>query len=157
MAKRTSSTEIRKTELRSEDQMLLIFEAAREHEHLPLPQNIAHALVYLTKEERLLPFLRYGFQRYFGPYDRNLQMDMDAAHDIGRLDRKTMSFSPMQYTYMITDKGTDFALEVRGKINNFDKVKEFVDKKMKVDHDVLLDEAYACLSKQVGEEIGIDT
>ena len=155
MAGRTSGSEIRKTNLRSEDQMLLIFEAARDHGHLP--QNIAHALVYLTKEARLLPFLRYDFQRYFGPYDKNLQMDMDVAHDIGRLDRKTTTLSPMLYAYRITDKGTEFTLEIRGKIDNFDEVKQFVDEKMKAGEDVVLDDAYARLSRQIGEEIGADT
>jgi len=132
--------------------MLLIFDAAIDYGHLR--QNLVHALICLAKEEAIFPFSRYYFTRYFGPFNKYLQMDIDGYADLGILDKKMTSASVGQYAYRITDLGTSHSSEIRNKIDDFDKVKNFVDEKMKAGHDVILDDAYRCLDSQVKRSLG---
>jgi uncharacterized protein YwgA len=137
--------------VKSNDEMMLFFEATRSHGYLR--QEIVHSLVYLAKMDKVLPFEQYEFNRYFMPFSRHLQGDIDDAVDFRLLEKELQEHSMAQWAYAITSKGTDyvnhFVQHIPEASGLLRKASSFVGEVLEQGSAVLLEKSYKLLNNEV--------
>jgi uncharacterized protein YwgA len=142
--------------MKSNDQMMLLFETVKQHGYLR--QEIVHSLVYLMKGQKILPFEEYEFSRYFMPFSKRLQLDIDDAVDFKLLDKKLHTSSMAQWAYGITETGTAYVDQTMVKIPESPvlagRVHDFVNDSLAQGPVVLLEKSYKSLNSEIMERLG---
>lgn len=140
----------------SDEQLLELFKTAKGQKHEQLRQDLVHTLVYLAKRDKVLPFQHYNFSRYFTPFSRYLQEDLDDAMVSNLLDGKITRTSAAQWEYWITPLGTsrcEKIIEPKLGKEVIKRVEAFFESKLSQPFEALFIEAYNALDQEIAAAI----
>jgi len=138
------------------EQLMALFKVAKDEKYEKLRQEAVHSLVFLAKCELpdVLPFERYMFSRYFTPFSKYLQEDVDDAVASNLLERELTKGSA-EWLYWITNQGDIFAqrvIESQSK-ESVGKIAKFLEDNLGPGLDVLFERSYKRLNEEIYKAI----
>jgi len=138
------------------EQLMVLFKVAKEEKYEKLRQEAIHSLVFLARRELAdtLPFERYAFSRYFTPFSKYLQEDIDDAVGFNLLDRNLVRNSA-EWLYWLTDQGDTLAERtINSKFKeSIPKIASFVVENLERGLDVLFEKSYRLLNEEISRSI----
>ena len=138
------------------EQLVVLFKVAKEEKYGKLRQEAIHSLVFLAKRDLAdtLPFERYTFSRYFTPFSKYLQEDVDDAVGFNLLDRN-LTRGSAEWLYWLTDQGDALAQRtINSKFKeSIPKIGAFLKYNLGQGLDVLFEKSYRLLNEEISRSI----
>lgn len=138
------------------EQLMTLFKVAKDEGYEKIRQEAVHSLVFLAKYEipDILPLERYTFSRYFTPFSKYLQEDVDDAVASNLLERELRKGSA-EWVYGTTKEGESFGEHI---INHYFKesvstIVTFLNGNLRAGLDVLFERSYSRLNEEIYKAI----